>query len=636
MKVNLLPTKETWQKIKDLLPANKEKQIKKQWLIITIIVAVFVILILGVGLTLAFEIRYYDKFFPGSRLGQINLEGLNFDQAAERVAQAAEQIEKNGIQISANQTTLTVTANLKALNDPDLSREIMTIDSYQTVEAAYAFGRNENWWQNIITHFKMFFVDQNFAAIYNLNENYLKDLLQEKFSSLEQPSLNARPVINWQADGSYQIEIAEEQTGYVIDYQNLIEKFKKNLAGLSAKPIILEQTIVQSTVKKSEVLNKIDLVNWLLNTSSPQLIYQEEAWEIKKAELTSLLVFAKDQNQQIGLGFDCRLLDEWLNRKAAPMINTEPQDASLKMVDGKVTEFSVHRDGQKLDLEASCQKLNENLAQKSLTSELAVEIIKPKIVTEEINNLGIKEIIGVGHSNFSGSPTNRRHNIKNGAQSLAGVLIKPDEEFSLVTALGRIEADTGYLPELVIKGNQTVPEYGGGLCQIGTTIFRAALASGLPILERASHAYSVSYYLENGLPGVDATIYVPKPDVRFKNDTGHYILIQYQIKGDDIYFEFWGAKDGRTVGISKPRVWNWVAPPATKYIETLDLAPGQKKCTEKAHRGVDAAFDYKVVYPSGEVKERTFTSHYKPWQEVCLIGVAELTATSTEAMVSPE
>ena len=144
---------------------------------------------------------------------------------------------------------------------------------------------------------------------------------------------------------------------------------------------------------------------------------------------------------------------------------------------------------------------------------------------------------------------------------------------------------------------------------------------------------NVSYYLEDGLPGIDATIYVPRPDVRFINDTGHYILIQSRIEGDYLYFDFWGTKDGRITEKTKPTTWGWIAPPATKYIETTKLAVGTKKCTESAHYGVSASFDYNVTYPDGEVKKTTFTSKYKPWQAVCLIGVEQLsedTATTTE------
>jgi vancomycin resistance protein YoaR len=232
------------------------------------------------------------------------------------------------------------------------------------------------------------------------------------------------------------------------------------------------------------------------------------------------------------------------------------------------------------------------------------------------------ELLGTGYSNFSGSPNNRRHNIATGSAALHGLVIPPDKEFSLGEALGPIEKETGYLPELVIKGDKTVPEYGGGLCQVGTTTFRAAMASGLPITERRNHSYSVSYYLENGLPGTDATIYPPHPDLRFLNDTGQYILIQVRSAGNDLYYDLWGKPDGRIAERTTPRIWDRVSPPPTKEVETTDLAPGVRKCTERAHTGLKAEFTYTVKYANGEIKEQVFRSTYKPWQEVCLVGKA--------------
>jgi len=153
------------------------------------------------------------------------------------------------------------------------------------------------------------------------------------------------------------------------------------------------------------------------------------------------------------------------------------------------------------------------------------------------------------------------------------------------------------------------------------------LDSGLPILERQNHSYRVSYYEP---AGTDATIYNPKPDFRFINDTGNHILIQTYINGDELIFEFWGTKDGRKVVQTKPVIYNITSPPPTKYIETADLPPEKIKCTERAHNGASTSFDYTVTYPNNEVKETVFDSHYRPWQEVCLVGVEPEKLEATE------
>ena len=115
------------------------------------------------------------------------------------------------------------------------------------------------------------------------------------------------------------------------------------------------------------------------------------------------------------------------------------------------------------------------------------------------------------------------------------MLIAPDEEFSFNRALGEVGPAQGYLPELVIKNNKTIPEYGGGVCQVSTTMFRAAVYSGLEVTERRPHAYPVKYYNPQGF---DATVYSPSPDLKFKNNTGGWILIQTRIEGNNLFLNF--------------------------------------------------------------------------------------------------
>jgi len=156
------------------------------------------------------------------------------------------------------------------------------------------------------------------------------------------------------------------------------------------------------------------------------------------------------------------------------------------------------------------------------------------------------------------------------------------------------------------------------------TVFRNGLDTGLPITARRNHSYRVSYYEP---AGTDAAVYNPWPDVKFINDTVNYILIQSRIENNDIYIEFWGTSDGRTATTTPPVIYNIVKPPATKIVESEELKPGEKKCTESAHNGADAYFDYIVIYPDGATttprQEIRFNSHYVPWQEVCLVGKEE-------------
>jgi vancomycin resistance protein YoaR len=123
------------------------------------------------------------------------------------------------------------------------------------------------------------------------------------------------------------------------------------------------------------------------------------------------------------------------------------------------------------------------------------------------------------------------------------VVLKPGETFSFGKLLGDVGPETGYVPELVILADHEEKQYGGGLCQVSSTAFRAALAAGLPITERHNHSFAISYYTwPYSAPGVDATIYYPQVDFKFVNDTGHYLLMQTTMKGTDLKFDFFGTK----------------------------------------------------------------------------------------------
>lgn len=235
-------------------------------------------------------------------------------------------------------------------------------------------------------------------------------------------------------------------------------------------------------------------------------------------------------------------------------VNQPASEPSMKIKDGRVTEFTPPQTGKLLDSYRSTKKIIDSLSKGESTIDLVVYTTKPKKPLEELNNLGIKELIGRGESKFTGSPANRRHNIKIGVQKMTGVIVKPGEEFSFNKYLGPVEASTGFKPELVIKAEGTIPEFGGGLCQVSSTTFRAAMHAGLPITQRRNHSYAVQYYAPQG---TDATIYPGVIDLKFTNDTGNSILIWPYFKDDNyLVFDFYGTYDNRKVELGTPYAYD--------------------------------------------------------------------------------
>jgi len=236
--------------------------------------------------------------------------------------------------------------------------------------------------------------------------------------------------------------------------------------------------------------------------------------------------------------------------------NKAPTNATFGIKGDKVSNFSLSENGYAIDVDKSLESILSFLSKKNSNSdsiELSYNIVEPEIKYNDAEKLGIKEIIGEGKSNFSGSTTTRIFNIQVATKKFEGLIIKPGEEFSFVKNLGEVDGEHGYKQELVIKQGSTELEFGGGVCQVSTTAFRAAINSGLEITARRNHAYPVHYYDPQGM---DAAVYVPSPDLKFINNTPGYILIQTEIDvaAKELVFKFYGTNDGRKVKIDGPHV----------------------------------------------------------------------------------
>lgn len=310
----------------------------------------------------------------------------------------------------------------------------------------------------------------------------------------------------------------------------------------------------------------------------------------------------------------------------------EPIEALFQFENGRVKIFRPSSNGQRVNTDHLKNRLSAQIPallavgkQQTIVFSLPIEKVLPKISTDQANNLGIKELIGSGTSLFQHSIPNRIYNITLGTSRINGVLVKPGETFSFVKALGDVSAFTGYKQAYVIQNGQTVLGDGGGICQVSTTFFRALLNAGLPIVERHAHAYRVGYYEQDSPPGLDATVYVPSVDLRFKNDTKHYILIQasQDLDNQSLTFYLYGTKDNRQVTISKPIITNQIPAPAPKYQDDPTLAIGVEKQVDFEASGAKSVFTRQVIRSGKTILNDTFVSNYRPWQAVYLRGTKE-------------
>ena len=399
--------------------------------------------------------------------------------------------------------------------------------------------------------------------------------------------------------------------------------------------------------KKNEPLKKINV----------QLVFEDKVATISATDLNLFFDGALSGTQAYSIGrsgnIQADLLSQWktlthgINLTSILTLNESyvrdsisslsqgidfaPEDALFQFENGKVVTFKTSKEGRRVEKEQTLQSVRNvinNVALGKINStphlvvNLTVENVGPKVTTANSNTFGIKELLGVGTSKFFHSIPGRIHNIELAASKINGHLVPPGETFSFNTTLGDVSAQTGFAPAYIIKEGKTVLGDGGGVCQVSTTLFRAVMKAGLPISERHAHAYRVGYYEQDSPPGLDATVFSPSVDFKFKNDTPSYLLIQSSVDTNNLTmkFEIYGTSDGRVGQFTKPIILSQIAPPPDLYQDDPTLQNGVVKQVDFAAWGAKVVFDYTVTRGEQEIFKQTYVSNYRPWQAIFLKG----------------
>lgn len=311
-----------------------------------------------------------------------------------------------------------------------------------------------------------------------------------------------------------------------------------------------------------------------------------EQWVVKPNEISQFFKTRTLDDGRFVLQLRPGAIYDYLNIQVSPRLNQLGERARFISTNGKITVVSLGKKGQIVDGIKTSLAIRQALISGKNKVTVAMKEHRPDLFSvTDFSKLRFPEHLARGETNFAGSPKNRIHNIQVATQKYNGLVILPGEEFSFNQYLGAVDREHGYLPELVIKENVTTPEYGGGICQVSTTVFRGAMQAGLNIQQRRNHSYPVRYY---GTPGYDATVYAPSTDFRFVNDYPQPIYITTTITGSRLYFDVWGKQDQRQVTINGPFV------------------------TQRKPDGSLTAAIAQIVKKDGKtIRERNFVSHYQ-------------------------
>ncbi|MDO8444017.1 MAG: VanW family protein [bacterium] len=601
----------------------KQKKVK-----ITILL-VGVLLVLSLLAFAGYSVAYGSKVFPNQYLDDLNLNGKTKVELATLIKKTTEDFQKSTITLKNLDTS-----KIYAINPAEIS---LNYDVDETVNQIWAVGRNKRAFQALRQQFRAIFRKNKHASVLTLNIEGLNKKVAAIATELDQPE---KDYSIFYKDGKFNL-LTDRTAGKRIDQGEIIANVKTRISNVKTADYSFALKNYSPQITTENANKVLDQANKILTAGELTLKTDNASFTIDRDTIGGFII-SKGNGDDLNLVLNTDRVAAYITALATS-INVDPKDAKLTTVNGKVSVFQLSQVGKNLDATQTRQDIESALftrindgttAVDSKIINLKIAVKQPDVSSDAISQYGINEIVGTATTSFAKSPSNRIHNITIGASAINGVLLKPGEEFSTLDRLGKIDGSTGYLPELVIKDNKTIPEFGGGLCQVSTTLFRSALNSGMKITARTNHAYRVSYYEPPA--GMDATIYNPAPDFKFINNYSSYILIQSQITGTKLTFTFYGTKDGRSVIQSTPSVTNYVEPPPPVETVSAALQPGQRQLTGHAHQGATADFHYTVKSTSGEVlQDKNFHSVYVAIAEQWLVGPpVTVPATCTDGVQS--
>jgi vancomycin resistance protein YoaR len=579
----------------------------------------------GLAFGLGTRLWYAGRIFPGVSVSGVEVGGLTHPAAAVKIYQAI-NYPQNGkllLQDQTGQPPRMVTPGQMGL----------FLDADTSATRAYATGRSGGLLQSASDQFEAWYSGRDLPAVIVYDQRISNEYLNSLAQVIDLPTIEASVSLK-----GTDVLVQPGQTGRMLDIPTILALLSTQIQTQTdgVVPLVIRETppAVVDVTAQAEQARKILSAPLKLVISADQSDDNLGPWTFDVKTLAAMLAFErveKDGAATYQVNVKTSILREYLNQ-LSPNLSKTPRNARFIFNDetGKLEVIEPSSIGREVDVEATIRSVQKQLLEGK--HNIALEFIThdpPVSSTAKGENLGISELVHAETSYFYGSSAERVQNIQASASRFHGLLIAPGETFSMGQALGDISLDNGYAEALIIVGDRTVKGVGGGVCQVSTTLFRAAFFAGFPILERHSHAYRVSYYekvagnkINPDFAGMDATVFFPLVDFKFTNDTSHWLLMETYVNPtySSITWKFYSTKDGREVKWNTTGPQNVVTAPEPNYKENPDLAQGEIKQMDWAADGADVTV-HRTVTKGGEVYlQDTFYTQYQPWQAIFEYG----------------
>ncbi len=452
--------------------------------------------------------------------------------------------------------------------------------------------------------------------VFTRDEAVLRSLLEGIAAELAIEPVDARLV----AEGG-NVTIADHAIGRELDIEQAIADTQQDVC--SARPATVELVTlpVNPDVTADDLVDARDAATRL--ASEPVLFtLGDQVFPVDPDDLASALV--------IDDGSTARLDVEALASRVEEIeaaVAMAPRNVMLGW-DGGPYVVADDVDGQELDREAFAKALSNLAESETRTGPLPIRSVPAAARADNIDELGLDGLIASGSSSFAGSSAARHDNVIVSADNISYKLVGPGERFSFNELLGPITEENGFVPGTIIQGDFAATDIGGGVCQVSTTVFRAAALSGFRFEEWHPHSWRLDFYeLDGSPPGFDGAIYQSESpdgwelDLVFENPLDSWLLLTMGIDGDTVYANFFGRDPGWTVEMGEARLSEPKPIPDPVERVNEDLAPGERVMVQTARAGVTVSIRRTVTDADGSViADGDFVSDYRSVPEAWEVG----------------
>jgi vancomycin resistance protein YoaR len=512
----------------------------------------------------------------------------------------------------------------------------LAFDVGASVQKAYEVGRG-SLFSSFLGQISVIHGGMELPPVIVFDERVAHGYLQNMAATIERPVQESELVLS-----GTEVQYTPGQIGRMVDVDATLVSLKTQLMTFSdgevplaiteVAPVVLDASAQAETLR--EMLNApltLTITDAQAGDPGPWVL---EPWQV--AEMVSVGRVETETGWQDEILLDTQPI-KLLLEQTAQQIDRSPENARFYFDDfsRQLVLIQYAKVGRILDITTTLDAVKTGLLAGQHTIALALDTEPPAVGDDATaQSLGITEEVTDGYYNttyFRGSGPERLQNIRIASEQFHGLLVPPNTTFSMGAILGDISLDNGYAEALIIYNGRTITGVGGGVCQVSTTLYRAALYAGYPIVERHPHAFRVFYYEQRpgsgtdpDLAGLDATVYFPLVDLKFTNDRPYWLLMETYFDPEkmSLTWKFYSTDDGRRAEIENLGLRNVVPAPDPLFEENADLAEGTCRQMDYAADGADIVVTRKVMDRNGQLlwaPENIFTQ-YAAWQAIYQYG----------------